>query len=123
MTELRSPLPPGSWLGVLGGGQLGRMFTHAAQALGYRVCSLDLDEDGPAGSVADRHLRADYLDPAALDELGSLCAAVTTEFENVPAAALQRLAARCFVSPAARCVAVAQDRIDEKSFIAGQGIP
>jgi 5-(carboxyamino)imidazole ribonucleotide synthase len=117
------PLPPGAWLGVLGGGQLGRMFTHAAQALGYRVCSLDHDEDGPAGSVADRHLRADYLDEAALDELGRLCAAVTTEFENVPAAALERLAQHCFVSPAAACVAVAQDRIEEKRFIAAHGVP
>jgi 5-(carboxyamino)imidazole ribonucleotide synthase len=118
-----SPLPPGTWLGVLGGGQLGRMFTHAAQALGYRVCSLDRDEDGPAGSVADRHLQADYLDEAALDELGQLCAAVTTEFENVPAAALERLAQHCFVSPSAGCVAVAQDRIDEKRFITAHGVP
>ena len=85
-------LPPGSWLGVLGGGQLGRMFCQAAQRLGYRVCVLDPEEDCIAGRVADRHLRADYLDERALAELGRLCAAVTTEFENVPVAALNRLA-------------------------------
>ena len=60
------PLPPGSWLGVLGGGQLGRMFSMAAQSLGYRVCVLDPSAQSPAGRVADRHLQADYLDEAAL---------------------------------------------------------
>lgn len=63
------PLPPGSWLGVLGGGQLGRMFCQAAQRLGYRVCVLDPDADGIAARVADHHIRADYLDDAALVEL------------------------------------------------------
>jgi 5-(carboxyamino)imidazole ribonucleotide synthase len=108
---------PGSWLGVMGGGQLGRMFCHAAQRLGYRVMVLDPDQDSPAGRAADRHLVADYLDVAALDELSSRCAAVTTEFENVPADALERLARGCFVAPAAASVAVAQDRIVEKRFI------
>ena len=61
------PLPPGAWLGLLGGGQLGRMFCMAAQSLGYRVCVLDPGADSPAGSVADRHIQADYLDAAALD--------------------------------------------------------
>jgi 5-(carboxyamino)imidazole ribonucleotide synthase len=69
------PLPPGSWLGLLGGGQLGRMFCFAAQALGYRVCVLDPGADSPAGSVADRHLKADYVDAAALDELARTCRA------------------------------------------------
>mgnify|MGYP000985625501 CR=1 FL=1 len=92
------PLPPGSWLGVLGGGQLGRMFCQAAQRLGYRVCVLDPELDGIASRVADRHICAAYLDEAALQELGELCQAVTTEFENVPAAALERLAA---LTPAA----------------------
>ncbi len=117
-----SAVPPGRWLGVLGGGQLGRMFCHAAQRLGYRVCVLDPDPDSPAGAVAEQHLQADYLDEAALDALASRCAAVTTEFENVPAVALRRLAATVAVCPSADAVAVAQDRIDEKAFVAGCGI-
>ena len=116
-------LPPGSWLGLLGGGQLGRMFCMAAQSLGYRVCVLDPGADSPAGSIAERHLQADYLDEAALDELAGLCKAVTTEFENVPAQALERLAARCIVSPRASSVAIAQDRIAEKSFLCDSAIP
>lgn len=119
----RAPLPPGSWLGVMGGGQLGRMFCSAAQAMGYRVCVLDPDESSPAGAVADRHIRAAYLDEAALDTLAGLCDAITTEFENVPAAALERLASRRFVAPAAACVAIAQDRMAEKAFVRGCGLP
>src|SRR5690349_4732947 len=81
-------IAPGATLGVLGGGQLGRMFVHAAQRLGYRCIVVDPDADSPAGRVAERHLRADYLDPAALAALAGEAAAVTTEFENVPADAL-----------------------------------
>jgi 5-(carboxyamino)imidazole ribonucleotide synthase len=114
---------PGAWLGMVGGGQLGRMFCFAAQAMGYRVAVLDPDETSPAGSVADRHLRAAYHDEAALTELARLCAAVSTEFENVPAASLDFLARSTFVSPAGRCVAIAQDRIAEKRFIAEAGVP
>jgi len=117
------PLPPGSWLGVLGGGQLGRMFCQAAQRLGYRVCVLDPDADGIAARVADHHIRADYLDDAALVELGTLCDAVTTEFENVPAAALERLAMLTRVAPTGASVAVAQDRVAEKAFFTGAGVP
>jgi 5-(carboxyamino)imidazole ribonucleotide synthase len=108
---------------MVGGGQLGRMFCFAAQAMGYRVAVLDPDETSPAGAVADRHLRAAYDDEAALTELARLCAAVSTEFENVPAASLDFLARTTFVSPAGRCVAVAQDRIAEKRFIASSGVP
>jgi 5-(carboxyamino)imidazole ribonucleotide synthase len=117
-----APVSPGAWLGVLGGGQLGRMFAHAAQSLGYRVCVLDPVEEGPAGAVADRQIVAGYEDARALDELGSLCAAVTTEFENVPAASLERLARAIPVRPAAAAVAVAQDRLREKSFLRGCGV-
>jgi 5-(carboxyamino)imidazole ribonucleotide synthase len=109
-------IPPGQWLGVLGGGQLGRMFCMAAQTMGYRVCVLDPGADSPAGAVADRQIQADYLDPAALAELAALCRAVTTEFENVPAQCLERLARDCAVSPHAFAVAVAQDRVREKGF-------
>ncbi len=108
---------------MVGGGQLGRMFCFAAQAMGYRVAVLDPDATSPAGAVADRHIRAPYDDPAALTELARLCAAISTEFENVPAASLDALAKSTFVSPAGRCVAVAQDRIAEKRFIAAAGVP
>jgi 5-(carboxyamino)imidazole ribonucleotide synthase len=111
-------IAPGAWLGLLGGGQLGRMFSMAAQSMGYRVLVVDPGAHSPAGDVADACLRADYLDAAALARLGRDCAAVTTEFENVPAEALERLAQDCFVSPSAGSVAVAQDRIREKEFLA-----
>jgi 5-(carboxyamino)imidazole ribonucleotide synthase len=115
-------IAPGAWLGLLGGGQLGRMFTMAAQSMGYKVVVLDPGSQSPAGSVADDHIAADYLDPGALQELASRCAAATTEFENVPAAALRFLARHCVVSPSADSVAVAQDRIAEKEFLAAAGI-
>jgi 5-(carboxyamino)imidazole ribonucleotide synthase len=116
-------IAPGGWLGLLGGGQLGRMFCHAAQSLGYKVAVLDPATDGPAAMVADRHIHAAYDDPDGLAELARICRAVTTEFENVPADSLRALASRCRVSPAADAVAVVQDRITEKAFIASQGIP
>ncbi|KMY86627.1 Phosphoribosylaminoimidazole carboxylase ATPase subunit [Candidatus Paraburkholderia calva] len=118
-----SPILPCAWLGMLGGGQLGRMFCFAAQSMGYRVAVLDPDATSPAGAVADRHIRAAYDDQAALPELGHLCAAVSTEFENVPSASLEFLASYTFVSPAASCVAIAQDRVAEKRFITEAGVP
>jgi 5-(carboxyamino)imidazole ribonucleotide synthase len=114
-------IPPGAWLGLLGGGQLGRMFCMAAQSLGYRVVVLDPGTNSPAGSVADRHIAADYLDSRGLGELASLASAATTEFENVPAAALDFLARTARVTPAAASVAIAQDRISEKMFLSGNG--
>jgi 5-(carboxyamino)imidazole ribonucleotide synthase len=114
-------IAPGSWLGLLGGGQLGRMFCMAAQSLGFRVAVLDPASDGPAASVADRHIHADYLEPAGLARLAALVSAATTEFENVPAAALEYLARTGRVSPSAQSVAIAQDRISEKTFLSGHG--
>ena len=114
-------ISPGAWLGLLGGGQLGRMFAHAAQRLGYRVLVLDPDPGSPTGAVADRHLQAGYTDSAALDELARVCAAVTTEFENVPAAALDRLAGAIPSRPAAAAVRIAQDRVLEKTFLESAG--
>jgi 5-(carboxyamino)imidazole ribonucleotide synthase len=115
-------IAPGEWLGLLGGGQLGRMFCMAAQSMGFRVCVLDPGDDSPAGAVADDHIRADYLDQSALVEIAQRCRAVTTEFENVPAAAMRRLADHCLVRPAADSVAVAQDRVHEKRFMVSHGI-
>ena len=114
-------LPPAT-LGVLGGGQLGRMFATAAHHLGYGVVVLDPDPGAPAGAVAD-HLVAAYDDETALAALAARCAAVTTEFENPPAVALDRLAASLVVAPSARAVAIVQDRIAEKSFLAAAGVP
>jgi len=110
-------IAPGAWLGLLGGGQLGRMFSMAAQSMGYRVMVVDPGEHSPAGDVADACIRADYLDDVALARLAERCAAVTTEFENVPAQALSTLARSCFVTPGADSVSVAQDRIREKAFL------
>jgi 5-(carboxyamino)imidazole ribonucleotide synthase len=107
---------PATWLGVMGGGQLGRMFAQAAQSLGYRVATLEPESDCPAGQVADRHLQAEYDNAAALDHMADLCVAVTTEFENVSAASLARLAQRSVVAPGAEAVSVAQDRMVEKRF-------
>ena len=119
------PLLPGSLidgrpatLGVLGGGQLGRMFVHAAQALGYETVVLDPDAGSPAGRVSHHFIQADYRDENALRELAARCHAITTEFENVPAESLAALAATRPVSPAAECVAIAQDRIREKAHFA-----
>ncbi|GMQ84266.1 MAG: 5-(carboxyamino)imidazole ribonucleotide synthase [Gammaproteobacteria bacterium] len=113
---------PDSTLGVLGGGQLGRMFCIAARTMGYRVWVLDPDPNSPAGSTADRHLKADYLDHAVLEDMAEHCAAITTEFENVPAETLEFLESRIPVRPGSRAVAIARDRILEKTFIREQGL-
>ncbi len=86
----KSFIPAPAVLGMLGGGQLGRYFVMAAHELGYQVWVLDPDQDSPGGLIADRHLCAEYDDSAALAELAAGCAAVTTEFENVPAKTLAR---------------------------------
>ncbi|MFZ2388199.1 MAG: 5-(carboxyamino)imidazole ribonucleotide synthase [Polaromonas sp.] len=110
-------------LGVMGGGQLARMFVHAAQRLGYFTAVLDPDPQSPAGLVSHHHVQAAYGDARGLAQLASLCAAITTEFENVPATALQTLAAHCPVAPGAAAVAIAQDRIQEKShFMESAGV-
>ena len=109
-------------VGVVGGGQLGRYFVLEARRLGYETWVLEPDASSPAGALADRHLVAPYDDPAALDEMGAACAAVTTEFENVPAAALDRLAEMTVVHPASGAVSVCQDRIAEKTFLRDNGI-
>ncbi|MCW5656301.1 MAG: 5-(carboxyamino)imidazole ribonucleotide synthase [Burkholderiaceae bacterium] len=116
-------LAPGATLGVLGGGQLGRMFVHAAQRLGYRCMVVDPEADSPAGSVAEQHLRLRYTDARALDALAAGAHAVTTEFENVPAEVLRRLAERLPVAPGAAAVAVCQDRGLEKATFARCGVP
>ncbi len=120
--DQREVILPGASLGVMGGGQLGRMFVHAAQAMGYRTAVLDADADSPAGCVSHTHIRTAYLDEAGLAELARVSAAVTTEFENVPAAALDQLAASRPVAPAGSAVAVCQDRAREKAHFVGCGV-
>jgi 5-(carboxyamino)imidazole ribonucleotide synthase len=114
---------PGATVGVLGGGQLGRMFTLQARTMGYGVIVLDPDPASPAGAVANRHLRAAYDDERALAELSASCAAITTEFENVPATALDLLSRSSLVRPPVEAVATAQDRIAEKTFLQSHGVP
>jgi 5-(carboxyamino)imidazole ribonucleotide synthase len=114
---------PGSTLGMLGGGQLGRMFTTAAQTMGYNVIVLDPDANSPAGIIADQHICAKYTDEIALQQLAELCDAVTTEFENIPATTLSFLEAQTVVHPSSQALAITQNRIVEKQFIASLGIP
>ena len=123
MTHPIRPLQPGATLGVMGGGQLGRMFVHAAQAMGYRTAVLDPDPASPAGLVSHLHIRADYLDPAGLQQLAEAAEAITTEFENVPAQALRTLAERRPVAPAGDAVAICQDRAAEKAHFGASGVP
>ncbi|MDO5058418.1 MAG: 5-(carboxyamino)imidazole ribonucleotide synthase [Neisseria sp.] len=115
------PILPPAMLGILGGGQLGRMFTVAAKTMGYKVTVLDPDPNAPAAEFADRHLCAPFDDEKALAELAQ-CAAVTTEFENVNADAMRRLARDTRVSPSGDCVAIAQNRIQEKAWIRKAGL-
>ena len=114
---------PGATLGVMGGGQLGRMFVQAAQSMGYFTAVLDPDVTSPAGLVAHYHVEADYLDEQGLAQLMQRSAAITTEFENVPAGALVTLGAHRPVAPTADAVAVCQDRAAEKAQFRRSGIP
>ena len=116
-------LQAGAWLGCLGGGQLGRMFVHAAQAMGYKVLVLDPDANGPAAQAADDIIVASYDDATAIAEFAKRVAAVTTEFENVPATTLDALAASVPTRPAALAVRIAQDRRKEKTFFREHGFP
>jgi 5-(carboxyamino)imidazole ribonucleotide synthase len=116
-------IAPPATLGMLGGGQLGRFFVMAAHELGYRVAVLDPDPHSPAGRIADEHLVAGFTDPDALNRLAASCAAVTTEFENVPADTLAYLSKFVPVRPDAAAVAICQNRSAEKHFLKSHGFP
>lgn len=118
-----APILPGATLGVMGGGQLGRMFVHAAQALGYHTVVLDPQPDGPAAQASDRQLVCSYSDAQGLAEMARAAQAVTTEFENVPAQALTALSQISRVAPPAVAVAIAQDRAAEKVHFQHHGVP
>ncbi len=113
---------PGGTLGILGGGQLGRMFTAEARRMGYRVVVVEPTPDAPAAQLADRHLAKPWTDTDALDEVAASCDAITTEFENVPADVLRALAAHLPVHPSGDAVAITQDRATEKAFLNAAGI-
>ena len=115
-------IAPGAGLGVLGGGQLGRMFAQAAQEAGYQVHVLEPDAHAPAAQVTASHVRAAYDDIDALHQLAQSTAAVTLEFENVPASALEWLDAHVQLAPHAPAVAVCQDRAAEKALFSRLGV-
>jgi 5-(carboxyamino)imidazole ribonucleotide synthase len=117
------PLPTGSTIGIIGGGQLGRMLAMAAARLGYRTIILEPQPDCPAAQVANRQIVAGYDDPEALAKLAAASDVITYEFENVPVTAAVSLEARLPVRPPSRALEVAQDRVAEKSFLNGAGIP
>lgn len=122
---MSAPTPyvlPGATLGVIGGGQLGRMFVHAAQRMGYFTAVLDPDAESPAGRVSHHHIHTDYTEVDGLARLAGLADAITTEFENVPAPSLEHLAVARPVAPAAASVAIAQDRIREKAHFVRCGV-
>jgi len=120
---MSSVILPGATLGVMGGGQLGRMFVHAAQRLGYFTAVLDPDLTSPAGLVAHYHVATGYQDEQGLAQLMQRTQAITTEFENVPAGALRTLGAQRTVAPMAESVAVCQDRALEKAHFLRSGVP
>ena len=119
---MNNPILPGATLGVLGGGQLGRMFCVAARTMGYHLVVLDPDAESPAGKIADKHIKAGYTDNSALDEFANLCDVITTEFENVPAESLRYLAKSKPVYPSAESLEIAQNRDREKQYAKSAGL-
>ncbi|MBX3597931.1 MAG: 5-(carboxyamino)imidazole ribonucleotide synthase [Rhizobiaceae bacterium] len=115
-------LPIGSTIGIIGGGQLGRMLAMAAARFGFKTIILEPQVDCPAAQVANRQIVAAYDDEAALSELARDCAVVTYEFENVPVLAAERVAKSTPVFPSARALEVSQDRLTEKTFINSVGL-
>jgi 5-(carboxyamino)imidazole ribonucleotide synthase len=118
------PLAPGSTIGVLGGGQLGRMLAMAAARLGFDVAILTPDETSPASRVTARTIFADYADPDGLAALAAASDVITFEFENVPAAVVELLAELgAETAPTSQALAIAQDRLTEKTFLNQAGAP
>jgi 5-(carboxyamino)imidazole ribonucleotide synthase len=119
---MSGPLAPGATIGIIGGGQLGRMLAMAAARLGYHTVVLEPQADCPAAQLASRQIVAAYADPAALDELAQQASVVTYEFENVPVEAANRLASAVPVFPPPRALEVSQDRVTEKTFLNAKGV-
>jgi len=123
IVKLEKPLAPGATLGVLGGGQLGRMFSQSASKMGYKVCVLDPAADSPAAEVSAYHVESDFDVEAGLSNLAGVCDAVTTEFENVPADSLRFLQDKIPVYPPPEAVEIAQNRNREKAFFKQHNLP
>jgi 5-(carboxyamino)imidazole ribonucleotide synthase len=117
------PLPPGRTIGILGGGQLGKMLAQAAAKLGFRVCILAPERDSPAFDVAAAHICADYDDADALKMFAAECDVVTFEFENVAAEALNVLEGATRVAPPRQALEITQNRLSEKRFLDGLDLP
>jgi len=117
------PLPPGSTVGILGGGQLGRMLALAAARLGMKTHIFCPDPQSPAFEVTPHKTVALYDDEAALADFAAAVDVVTYEFENVPARTAEFIAARKPLRPGARALAVSQDRLEEKGFLSASGVP
>jgi 5-(carboxyamino)imidazole ribonucleotide synthase len=114
-------IPPGSTIGIIGGGQLGRMLALAAANLGYRCHIYAPEPSGPAADVSARWVQGNYDDPAALARFGDSVDVVTYEFENIPSAAIAELTAHALVRPGALALETAQDRVREKDFVSALG--
>ncbi len=114
---------PGSTVGVMGGGQLGRMFAIAARRMGYRVHTFSPDEDTPTGQLADREVAARYDDEAAVRDFARGVDVLTFEFENIPTATIAWAAEHCAVRPSGRVLHLCQHRLREKQFLAAAGLP
>lgn len=115
-------IEPGSMIGMLGGGQLGRMFVLDAHRMGYKVSVLDPEPNSPAGRIADIHIQANYDEQWAIDQLSSSCQAVTTEFENIPTESLKKIEQKIPVRPSSQSLHIVQNRIREKNFVAENGL-
>jgi len=122
MKTLDKPVPPGGTIGIIGGGQLGRMLALAAARLGLKALVYNDEPDAPAFQVTPLQLAAPYDDRATLAGLANVCDAVTFEFENLPADAIAFLAERVPVRPGPHALATTQDRFSEKSFVAALGL-
>jgi len=124
LPEGKSPVfPPGSSIGILGSGQLGRMSAMAAKAMGYKVMIFDTVKEGPAASCADLTIVAPFDDAEALGRFAAVIDVATVEFENIPVGALEVLEKRVPVHPSSRVVRICQDRVLEKEFLRDHGFP
>ncbi|MEL6587217.1 MAG: ATP-grasp domain-containing protein, partial [Pseudomonadota bacterium] len=119
---MQDALPHGATIGILGGGQLGRMLSVAASRLGYKTCVFEPMGDCPASHVANYHFKASYEDIGALQSFAEACQVITYEFENIPANALDTLSALRPIRPGASALAVSQDRLFEKAFLTDLGL-
>jgi len=120
---MSEPILPGAVLGVMGSGQLGRMFAIAARRLGYRVHTFSPEYDTPTGQVADKEVTASYDDETAVREFAREIAVLTFEFENVPSRTVEWAAEHCPVRPSGKVLHICQHRLREKEFLAGAGLP